>query len=118
MTFSELTAIQIRSVMQDAPGLSERHMFGGVAFILEGNMCCGVINDNLVVRVGPEAYERTLREPYTRPMDFTGRPLPGFVYVEPDGFASGASLKEWVDRGIRFVRTLPPRIGPNALRTS
>jgi TfoX/Sxy family transcriptional regulator of competence genes len=109
MTFSELIARQIRSVMQNTPGLSERHMFGGIAFMLQGNMCCGVIEDNLVVRVGLDAYERALGEPHTRPMDFTGRPLPGFVYVERDGFANDASLREWIDRGLRFVRTLPPK---------
>jgi TfoX/Sxy family transcriptional regulator of competence genes len=109
MTFNELTAMQIRSAMQNTPGLSERHMFGGVAFMLGGNMCCGVIEDNLVVRVGPDTYADTLREPHARPMDFTGRPLPGFVYVERDGFASDASLREWIDRGVSFVRTLPPK---------
>src|SRR5688572_2295824 len=107
MTFSELTASQIRRAMQNSPGLSERYMFGGIAFMLKGNMCCGVIDDNLVVRVGPEAYERALREPYTRPMDFTGRPLQGFIYVDRDGFASDGSLKKWIDRGVSFVRTVP-----------
>jgi hypothetical protein len=78
--------------------------------MLEGNMCCGVIEDNLVVRVGPETYDDVLREPYTRPMDFTGRPLPGFVYVEREGFADDpTSLCQWVDRGLSFVRTLPPK---------
>ena len=109
MTFSELTASQIRSAIRNTPGLSERHMFGGIAFMLEGNMCCGVIDDNLVVRVGPEAYERALREPHTRPMDFTGRPLHGFIYVDRDGFASDGSLRQWIDRGVSFVRTLPPK---------
>jgi TfoX/Sxy family transcriptional regulator of competence genes len=110
MTFSEFTAMQIRSAMQNTPGLSERHMFGGVAFMLGGNMCFGVIEDNLVVRVGPDAYEHTLREPHVRPMDFTGRALHGFVYVDRDGFANdNASLKQWIDRGLSFVRTLPAK---------
>ena len=109
VTFNERTANQIRRVICNTPGLSERSLFSGVAFMLQGNMCCGVIEDNLVVRVGMETYDATLREPYTRPMDFTGRPLPGFVYVERAGFASEASLREWIDRGVRFVRTLPPK---------
>lgn len=109
MTFNELTASQIRSAMQSTPGLSERHMFGGVAFMLAGNMCCGVIEDNLVVRVGPGAYDDALREPHARPMDFTGRPLRGFVYVDRDGFASDVLLKQWIERGVTFVRTLPPK---------
>lgn len=110
MTFNELTAMQIRSAMQDTPGLSERHMFGGVAFMLGDNMCFGVIEDNLVVRVGPDNYEGALREPHARPMDFTGRPLRGFVYVGRDGFANDdASLKQWIERGLNFVRTLPAK---------
>jgi TfoX/Sxy family transcriptional regulator of competence genes len=109
MTFSELTASQIRSVIQNTPGLSERHMFGGIAFMLEGNMCCGVIEDHLVVRVSPDTYDSALCEPHTRPMDFTGRPLPGFVYVDRAGFASDTSLRQWVDRGVSFARTLPPK---------
>lgn len=110
MTFNELTALQIRTAMQSTPGVSERHMFGGVAFMLEGNMCCGVIEDNLVVRVGPDHYEHALREPHTRPMDFTGRPLHGFVYVDREGFANDhVSLRQWIERGLSFVRTLPAK---------
>jgi TfoX/Sxy family transcriptional regulator of competence genes len=109
MTFSELTANQIRNAIQSTPGMTERHMFGGVAFMLEGNMCCGVIEDNLVVRVGPRAYDEALQEPHARPMDFTGRPLRGFVYVDPAGFANNASLRQWIERGVRFVQTLPPK---------
>ena len=110
MTFNELTASKIRTAMKDAPGLSERNMFGGVSFMLEGNMCCGVIEDNLVVRVGPGAYEAALREPHTRPMDFTGRPLNGFVYVERAGYETPSALNQWIERGVAFVRTLPPRM--------
>ena len=109
MTFSELTAHQIRSALKNTPGLSERQMFRGVAFMVKGHMCCGVLNENLVVRVGPDAYEGALQEPHARPMDFTGRPLHGFVYVERDGFASDRSLRQWIERGMRFVKTLPPR---------
>ncbi len=84
-------------------------MFGGVAFMLGGNMCCGVIEDNLVVRVGPDAYETVLREPHARPMDFTGRPLEGFVYVDRGGFESPSALRAWIDRGVEFVKRLPPK---------
>ena len=109
MTFNELTAMQIRSAMQTTPGISERHMFGGVAFMLAGNMCCGVIEDNLVVRVGPDAYERALCAPHARPMDFTGRPLHGFIYVDREGFSSENSLQQWIQQGVNFVQTLPPK---------
>ena len=109
MTFSERTVSQIRRVMQNTPGLTERTLYSGTAFMLQGNMCCGIIEDNLVVRVGPDTYDAALREPHTRPMDFTGRALPGFVYVERAGFANASSLREWIDRGMRFVHTLPPK---------
>jgi hypothetical protein len=107
--FNDLTALKIRNALEDTPGVSERQIIGGVAFLLRGNMCCGVFDEKLVVRVGPDAYESALREPHARPMDFTGRPLPGFVYVTRDGYASDAALAQWIDRGIRFVRTLSAR---------
>jgi TfoX/Sxy family transcriptional regulator of competence genes len=110
LTFNELTAVSIRTAMKDLPGVSERNMFGGVSFMLEGNMCCGVIEDNLVVRVGPGAYEAALREPFARPMDFTGRPLAGFVYVDRAGYEAPDALLRWIERGVEFVRTLPPRL--------
>jgi TfoX/Sxy family transcriptional regulator of competence genes len=109
MTFNDLVAGQIRTAMENTPGLSERHMFGGVAFILEGNMCCGLIEDRLVVRVGPQDYGSALREPHARPMDFTGRPLTGFVYVDREGYEAPSALRKWLERGLEFVRTLPPK---------
>jgi TfoX/Sxy family transcriptional regulator of competence genes len=107
MTFNEITAVKVRNLMEKAPGLSERRVFGGVAFMVGGNMCCGVIEDHLVVRVGPKSYENALREPHTRPMDLTGRPLAGFVSVAPEGFDTQDALLKWIDRGLDFVRTLP-----------
>jgi TfoX/Sxy family transcriptional regulator of competence genes len=107
MTFNEITAEKIRKAMADTPDVSERNMFGGVSFMLQGNMCCGVIEDNLVVRVGPGAYDAVLREPHTRPMDFTGRPLRGFVYVDRAGYETPDALHGWIERGVSFVQTLP-----------
>jgi hypothetical protein len=109
MTFSERTAQQIRRAIGDTPGFSERPMYSGIAFMVQGNMCCGVLEDNLVVRVGPDTYDDALREPHTRPMDFTGRALPGFVYVDRAGFANAASLQQWIQRGVSFACTLPPK---------
>ncbi len=109
MTFSERTALQIRHAIGDTPGFSERPMYSGIAFMVRGNLCCGVLEDNLVVRVGPDTYDDVLREPHARPMDFTGRPLPGFVFVDRAGFSSAESLQQWVERGLSFARTLPPK---------
>ena len=110
-TYNAHTVRKIRDAIAHTPGLSERSMFGGIAFLLEGNMCCGVIEDRLVVRVGPGAYQDALREPHARPMDFTGRPLKGFVYVDRAGYQNEASLRQWIDRSLSFARTLPPRLG-------
>ena len=109
MTFGERTAHEIRRAIGNTPGFSERPMYNGIAFMVKGNMCCGVLEDNLVVRVGPDTYDDALREPHTRPMDFTGRALPGFVYVDRAGFESAASLGQWIERGLRFARSLPPK---------
>lgn len=84
-------------------------MFGGLCFLLADRMCCGVVNRNLVVRVGPERYEDALGQAHARPMDFTGRPLRGFVYVDPAGYRSEQSLAQWVRRAVLFVGQLPAR---------
>ncbi len=109
MGYDEGTAQRIRDVLGTAPGLTERKMFGGVSFMLDGNMCCGVVKTDLVVRIGRDRYTDMLREPHARPMDFTGRPLTGFVYVSPDGYDADISLERWIHRSVSFVRTLPPK---------
>lgn len=89
--------------------MSEKKMFGGLAFMLNGSMCCGVIQNLLVVRVGADNYENALSEPHTRPMDFTGKPMKGYVYVEPEGYASDEELRKWLDRCVEFVSTIQRR---------
>lgn len=78
-------------------------MFGGLTFMVNGAMCCGVTSEALVVRVGPAEYEHSLAEPHARPMNFTGRPLVGMVYVDPPGYRTAAALARWVQRGVDFV---------------
>jgi len=109
MVYDEGSAQRVRDVLGTAPGLTERKMFGGISFMFDGNMCCGVLNRDLIVRVGPGLYEGALGEAHVRPMDFTGRPLRGFVYVAPEGYADETDLERWVERGARFVRTLPAK---------
>ena len=84
-------------------------MFGGTAFMVNGHMSCGVIEDNLMVRVGPERYEKALKRAHTRKMDFTGRPMKGFVFVSPAGFKSAKTLPSWVTLSLDFVSSLPPK---------
>lgn len=86
-------------------------MFGGIAFMLHGKMCCGVVKDDLVVRVGPEQYEKALSQPHARPMDFTGRPLRGFVFVDPTGYKTDKPLAKWVEQAVEFAMTLPRKSG-------
>jgi TfoX/Sxy family transcriptional regulator of competence genes len=100
---------RIQKLLADRKGIVEKKMFGGIAFMLRGNMCCGVANDSLMLRVGPEQYEKLLREQFARPMDFTGKPLKGFIYVEPKGLRTEAALRKWLQRAIDFVLSLPAK---------
>lgn len=84
-------------------------MFGGIAFMLAGNMCVGVVGDDLMVRLDPADAERALAEPHTRPMDFTGKPMKNMVYVDAEGTASDEELAKWVDAGADYAMSLPPK---------
>ena len=110
MAYDEKIAERVSKVFSEHKGAQEKKMFGGIAFMLRDYMCVGVVDDLLMVRVGPERYEDALTEAHTRPMDFTGRPMRGYVYVEPAGFKTEKSLREWVDRGVSFVSSLPPKL--------
>jgi len=107
MPYDERLAQKVRSQLKKARGITEKKMFGGLCFLLRGHMCCGVERDKLVVRVGPEQYEPLLRKQHVKPMDFTGKPLRGFVYVMPDGLKSSAVLKTWVAFGLQYAKSLP-----------
>lgn len=109
MTYSEELANRFRSLLKGKYAITERKMFGGLCFMINGHMFAGIIKDNLVVRVGREEYEDALVKPNVKPMDFTGRPLRGFVCIEPEGYANKESLIEWIDRGIKFAASLPPK---------
>jgi hypothetical protein len=84
-------------------------MFGGLAFMVNGHMCCGIVGEELVVRVGADAHERSISRPHARAMDFTGRPMKGLVYVGPGGYRTKATLKTWIKRGLTFVNSLPAK---------
>ena len=109
MAYNEKLAARVRKALARRKGVSERKMFGGIAFMVGGNMCCGVIQDDLMVRVGPEAYERALALPGARPMDFTGRPMKGMVYVGQAGHRTDAALASWVKRGADYAASLPAK---------
>jgi hypothetical protein len=84
-------------------------MVGGLSFIVDGSMCCGVTGSALMVRVGAEARVRALARPHVRPMEFAGRPLSGFVLIDPEGFRTDAALAAWVQQGLDFAATLPAK---------
>lgn len=109
MAYDEGVAQRLREVLGEEDGVVEKKMFGGIAFMLHGNMCCGVVGEELMVRVGPEAHDDALAEPHARPMDFTGRPMKGMIYVGVRGFESDADLEAWVARGTSFAQSLPKK---------
>jgi TfoX/Sxy family transcriptional regulator of competence genes len=109
MAYDENLAERIRAVLKDQQALRERKMFGGLAFLVNGNMACGIVGDDLMVRLGEDGADAALEDPHTRPMDFTGRPMKSMVYVAPAGFAREQELRAWVDRGVAYARSLPPK---------
>jgi TfoX/Sxy family transcriptional regulator of competence genes len=100
MAYDEALAERIRIALDDRDDVAERKMFGGIAFMVAGRMACGVIHDDLMVKVGAEGHDTALAEPHTRPMDFTGRPMRGMVYVDRVGTASDADLGRWIERAV------------------
>jgi len=109
MAYDEGLAQRMREALTTIPDIDEKKMFGGIGFLLNGNMACGVNKDDLIVRVGPEAYEGALTEPHTKDFDMTGRPMKGWVVVRPAGYETDEALKGWVQRGVDFALTLPPK---------
>ena len=109
MAYDEILSGRIREILLEQPNLVEKKMFGGVGFMVQGNMACGVHKDMLIVRVGPERYEETMKYPHTRPFDMTGRVMKGLVMVELGGFESDTDLKNWVEQGLNFALTKPPK---------
>ena len=100
MAYDEALAGRIRGLLAVRDDVVERKMFGGLAFMVAGRMACGVIHDDLMVRVGSDGHDDALAQAHTRPMDFTGRPMRGMVYVAPAGIASDPDLARWIDRAV------------------
>ena len=107
MAYDLKLADRIRKTLGRRKGITEKNMFGGVSFLLNGKMCCGALKDVLVVRVNPDESESLLKKPYARPMDFTGRPMKGFLYVSSGGYKTDKQLGAWIERSIDFASSLP-----------
>src|SRR5262245_48762677 len=111
MAYDERLALRIRQILRRRSDITERRMFGGLAFLCDGRMCCGINGRDLVVRVAPADMAAALARAHVRPMGFTVRPVRGFLYVAPAGVRTTVSLKEWIDHGLRFVATDQPHAG-------
>ncbi len=109
MAYNLLLAERIRGLLARRQGMQERKMFGGVAFLLNGNMCCGVHLDDLMVRVLPQEYAAAVQRPHARVFDLTGKPMKGFVLVSPAGYRADAALKDWLAMGSTCARSLPAK---------
>lgn len=109
MAFDEQLAGRLRHALRARPGITERKMFGGLAFMFRGHMFIGITGNVLMARVGPDAYEKALSRPHARVMDFTGKPMKGYVFVDPAGFAQARDLSDWLRRCLAFAQTLPPK---------
>jgi len=109
MAYDEALAERVRDALGVREGITERKMFGGIAFMVGGDMAVGVIGEDLMVRLHPADAEKALAEPHTRPMDFTGKPMKGMVYVDPAGTESDRDLGAWVEAGADFASSLPPK---------
>ncbi len=107
MPFDDKLANRVRKILEKIEGLSEKKMFGGLCFLINGNMAFGLVNDDLMIRVEPESYEKMLSQPHVRKMDFTGKPLKGFLYIGVKGTESDKDLRKWVLKGIEFAMSLP-----------
>jgi len=119
-------AERVRDALLGLAGLTERCMFGGVGFLLHGNMLCGVLGEEIILRLGPKAHEQAVTEPGTRAFSPTGRPMRGWIAVGAEALAEPSALAEWIDRAIQFTSGLdpraysflPPKRVPSSLHTS
>lgn len=109
MAYDEKLSLRIRVLLANVSGLEEKKMFGGVGFLVNGNMACGVHKNSLIVRVGPEKYMAALSNEHAGVFDMTGRPMTGWVMVSNPGFEKDNELFDWVQQGLEFARSLPPR---------
>ncbi|CAN5805206.1 TfoX/Sxy family protein [soil metagenome] len=106
MAYDEQLADRIRTILQEAPGSDEKKMFGGIAFLINGNMACGVHNDNLIVRLDRQDYDEALTRPGAAVFDLTGKVMKGWVLIEPSALEEDANLESWVRQGMEFAGSL------------
>jgi hypothetical protein len=109
MAYDEGLAQRVRELLEEKTGFVEKKMFGGICFLLRGNMACGIINEDLIVRVGSDRYEVSLKLPHTRKFDITGRPMKGWVMVSWEGYEKDEDLFKWIQQGVHYALSLPSK---------
>ena len=109
MAYDEALADRVRALLHGDERVTERKMFGGLAFLVRGHMVAGILDEELMLRLGKPGAAEALTEPHTRPMDFTGKVLSTMLFVEPAGIAAPADLEAWVRRALAFAESLPPK---------
>jgi TfoX/Sxy family transcriptional regulator of competence genes len=110
MTFDDQLAKRVRDILAEVPAVSERRMFGGLAFLVDGHMACGIVGRDLMLRLGKARADAALDQPHVRPMDFTARPTRTMVYIAAEGIVADRALKQWIKQAVTYVRTIPPKI--------
>jgi len=109
VAFDEQLAERIRASLGKRRGIVEKKMFGGIGFLLNGNMCVGVHQTDLIVRLAPDETDAAFKQPHTRPFDLTGRPMKGWILVEPAGLKTPARLSKWIEMAASYAGSLPPK---------
>jgi TfoX/Sxy family transcriptional regulator of competence genes len=109
MAYDEFLAERVRKLIGKRPGISEKKMFGGLAFLLHGHMACGIVGEKLMLRLGEQGAAAALEEEHVAPMDFTGKPIKTMAFVETAGMEREGDLSRWVSKALAFAKTLPPK---------
>ena len=109
MAYNEELAERMRVQLKSRRGVTEKKMFGGVGFLVNGNMACGIIKDDLIVRLSNDDFEKALKQKHVRIFDYSGRPMKDWVYVSAEGYASDKALGGWMEKGMTFAKSLPKK---------
>lgn len=118
MPFDEKLMLRVDALLKKKRGVTKLKMFGGICYLLHGNMCCGIEKDRLMVRVGPEEYDRLMSHKHVTEMDLTGKPLSGLIFVYPPAFKTDQKLMEWIEIGLSYARTFPKKVSTKAKKIS
>lgn len=109
MAYDEFLAERVRRTIGRERGITEKKMFGGLAFMLHGNMACGIVGEKLMLRLGEDGAGSAMREPHVKPMDFTGKPIKTMAFIDPEGIEGEGELAHWIDKALAFTRALPEK---------